>query len=216
LNVCDPEQQEELCHFASQCSPAMLLFDIGASFGVFSLTAAHFGGKSIAVDPSPIAARMINAQVALNGFEEWVRVLPVAVSDKKGDIGMLTSGVFSYGYFQATSNRPESELKRTATVTIDDLAQRFGPPTHIKIDVEGHELAVLRGARGTLRSSSPLMFVEIHNVMIAREGGDPVSVLNELDQNGYMSFFPGGEIVDRNNLLTKGVVRIVARRRSQN
>jgi len=60
------------------------------------------------------------------------------------------------------------------------------------------------------------MFVEIHNVMIAREGGDPVSVLNELDQNGYMSFFPGGEIVDRNNLLTKGVVRIVARRRSQN
>jgi FkbM family methyltransferase len=215
LNICDPEQQEELCHFASHCSPTMFLFDVGASFGVFSLTAAHFGGQSVAVDPSPMAARMMAIQVALNGFEKKIRVLPLAVSDKKGDIGMVTSGVFSYGYFQVAGDRRESELTRTPTVSVDDLAQKFGPPTHIKIDVEGHELAVLRGARTTLRTSSPLMFVEIHNFIIARDAGDPASVLDELDQNGYSGFFPGGEAVNRSNLLKSDVVRIVARRRSE-
>ena len=57
--IADPEQSEEFENFLHQCSDRMFLFDVGAHFGIFSLAAAHFGGKAIAVDPSPIATRMI-------------------------------------------------------------------------------------------------------------------------------------------------------------
>ena len=44
--IADVEQAEEFRSFVRHCSKAMFLFDIGAHFGVFSLTVAHFGGKS--------------------------------------------------------------------------------------------------------------------------------------------------------------------------
>jgi predicted RNA methylase len=46
----DAEQSAEFHNFVEHCSPSMLLFDIGASYGIFSLAAAHFGGTAIAIE----------------------------------------------------------------------------------------------------------------------------------------------------------------------
>jgi predicted RNA methylase len=64
----DPEQSEEFRTFVRYCGPSMHLFDIGASYGAFSLVAAHFGGTAIAVEPSLIATRFIRVECQLNGF----------------------------------------------------------------------------------------------------------------------------------------------------
>ena len=77
-------------------------------------------------------------------------------------------------------SRLRSELTKTAAVTIDQLADQFGAPTHIKIDVEGHEAAVLLGREKTLSRFAPLPVLELHNEMIRSEGGDPSDVLDEL------------------------------------
>src|SRR5271165_682962 len=142
----DPDQKKEFQNFISFCTNGMLLFDIGAHFGIFSLVAAHFGGRAVAVDPSPIATKMIARQVHLNACENLVTVLAAAVSDTPGNVQMLSAGVFSDGYFKMVHDRPRTELTATTALTVDQLTERFGIPTHIKIDVEGHEAAVLRGA----------------------------------------------------------------------
>lgn len=63
---------------------------------------------------------------------------------------MLSAGVFSDGYFRLVKGRSQSELTQTPATTVDQITQQFGSPTHIKIDAEGHEAAVLRGARSTM------------------------------------------------------------------
>lgn len=208
----DPEQKAEFLNFVSHCSSAMLLFDVGAHFGVFSLAAAHFGGMAIALDPSPTATRIIATQVALNGLAERVRIIRAAVSDEGGTLELLGSGVFSDGYFQVAHGRSERELTRFAATTLDELTAEYGPPSHIKIDVEGHEEAVIRGGRHTLTQHSPILFLEIHNRMIVAEGGNPNSLLDELDRLGYAVFTLNGEAASRHELTAKPIVRTVAKR----
>jgi FkbM family methyltransferase len=210
--IADLEQAEEIRSFRSHCRREMLLFDIGAHYGIFSLAAVHAGGRAVAVEPSPAAAQMISVQAAINGCAENIQVVTAAVSSESGTMGLLSSGVFSDGYFRVASDRPMSELVQTPTVTIDDLTQQFGPPTHVKIDVEGHETAVLRGGRVALARHSPLLFLEIHNEMVTSEGGDPNAVLDELARIGYNTFGPQGEAVERSAILKYPIARIVARR----
>jgi FkbM family methyltransferase len=210
--IADPEQSVEFDNFLLKCSDRMFLLDIGAHFGVFSLAAAHFGGKAVAVDPSPIATRMIARQSALNGLTDRIHIVQAAVSDESGAVGMLSSGVFSDGYFKITQGRAKSELTRTQATTIDHLVSKHGVPTHIKIDVEGHEAAVLRGGRETLDQFAPILFLELHNELIMAEGGNPNLALDELAQLRYETFALGGNLLRRDVILQRPIIRIVAAR----
>jgi FkbM family methyltransferase len=211
--VADPEQAEEFQNFLSHCARKMFLFDIGAHFGVFSLAAAHFGGRAIALDPSPIATRMIATEAALNKCTQDIQIVQAAASDAVGAMDMLSSGVFSDGYFQVANGRSASELEQTQAITVDQLTLQHGAPTHLKIDVEGHEAAVLRGARTTLSQSSPLLFLELHNEIVSREGGNPNSALDEIARLGYSTFALNGDPAGRASILEKPIVRIFAARR---
>jgi FkbM family methyltransferase len=210
--VSDSDQRAEFQHFLSCCSSEMFLFDIGAHFGVFSLAAAHFGGKAVAVDPSPTATRMIATQAKLNGSANHIQILRAAVSDANGVMGLLSAGVFTYGYFKVAKGRSKRELTETPAITLDEMVHQFGVPTHIKIDVEGHEAAVLRGGQATLAMHSPILFLELHNEMIRSEGGDPNSALDELARLGYEPFDLDDKIIGRNAVLSKPIIRVVARR----
>jgi len=210
--VSDPDQSQEFHNFLSGCDSSMFLMDVGAHFGVFSLAAAHFGGRAIAVDPSPIATRMIHRQAALNGCTDRIRIIQAAVSEANGVTRMLESGVFSDGYFKVAKDRSERELTPTASFTIDSLVSQFGDPSHIKIDVEGHEAAVLRSASASFSRISPILYLELHNQMIAADGGDPNVTLNLLEQFGYTTFGLNGELIGRDSLLCKPIIRLVAKR----
>lgn len=210
--IADTEQREEFENFLRECSDKMFLFDIGAHFGIFSLAAGHFGGKAVAIDPSPIATRMIARQCAINGLTERIRIIEAAVSDETGVVEMLSSGVFSDGYYKITQGRAKSELTRTPAVTINQLVRQHGVPTHIKIDVEGQEAAVLRGGRETLAQFSPILFLELHNEMVKSEGGDPNLALDELAELGYEVFALNRDSLGRGEILLRPIVRIVARR----
>lgn len=190
----------------------MFVFDLGAHFGMFSLAAAHFGGRAVAVDPSPLAAKIMAAQVQLNHCADRVVVVQAAVSDKPGELHMLSAGVFSDGYFRLVKGRSQSELTQTPATTVDQITQQFGSPTHIKIDVEGHEAAVLRGARSTMENNSPMLFLELHNEMLAAEGGNPKDALDELERLGYRPFSLDGTALSGSTILDKPIVRVVARR----
>jgi FkbM family methyltransferase len=208
----DPEQSREFSNFLSHCLPGMRLLDIGAHFGMFSFAAASVGGNAIAIDPSPAAIRMIRVQSELNGYADRLRIMRAAVSDHSGVLELLSSGVFADGYFRVASGRLKSDLTEIPATTVDDLVQEFGVPTHIKIDVEGHEGAVLRGGLRTLENYAPILFLELHNEMVAAEAGDPESTLNELDRLGFGKFATDGSPLSRKAILEKPIIRIVCKR----
>lgn len=212
--VLDPEQRDEFRNFLVYCNSSMFLFDLGAHFGLFSLAAAHFGGKAIAVDPSPIATRMISRQLTLNRSTDRIRIIQAAVTDSTGSVEMVSSGVFSDGYFKFSQGRARSELTRTPSTTIDEIAFQFGTPTHIKIDVEGQEAAVLRGGRKTLEKYSPILFLELHNEMVTSEGGDPDLAVDELGRHGYVVRGADGIPLSTTAILDKPIIRVLATKAS--
>jgi FkbM family methyltransferase len=208
----DPEQSQEFRHFLSHCHKGMLLFDIGASFGIFSLAAADLGGRAVAVEPSSIAVNLIAAQVRLNGLADSIEVISAAAGETEGSVRMLSSGVFSDGYLRVVDGRLPRETTNVRVTTLDALKARFGTPSHIKIDVEGYEGSVLRGARKLLLESSPLIFLEIHNEMVAASGGNPNFSLDELLGLGYRIFSTSGGPISKAEALCTPITRLFASR----
>jgi FkbM family methyltransferase len=173
----DPAQVAEFESFLRHSSSGMMLLDIGAHFGLFSLAALHYGGPTacaVAIDPSPVAIRLLNVQARLNRSGDRLNVIQASVEDHAGWQDMVAVGVLASGYYVPPPNgHPESELIRTRAVTLDGIVDelRF-KPSHIKIDVEGREAAVLRGGRETLSTTAPILFLEIHNEIVRGLGGD--------------------------------------------
>ncbi len=153
---------------------------------------------------------MIETEIALNKCGDRVRVLQAAVSDVNGEMDLLSAGTFSEGYFRVEQGRMASDLTRTQAFTVDQMTLRYGAPTHMKIDVEGHEAAVLRGANDTVAKHAPLLFLELHNEMVRDSGGDPGETLNLVGLAGYRTFGVGGQPIGREEILSKPIIRIVA------
>jgi FkbM family methyltransferase len=216
--VNDPVQIREFDGFLASLTPGTYLLDLGAHFGAFSLAALHYGGpeaRALAVDPSPQACRMMRIQGRLNGLADRFSVVQAAVSDHSGTETMVAIGVLADGYFAVPAKGlPAPELTLTEAITVDDLVGRMGRlPTHIKIDVEGAEAAVLRGAKHTLsRAPAPLLFVEFHNALIRQRQADPSESVRLLHQAGYRVYSTEGVELDEAALLAADLVRTQARR----
>ncbi len=206
----DPEQRAEVLNFIRHCESGMVFFDIGAHYGIFSLVAAHLGARVIAVEPSTVAVRMIARQAGLNYQTARIRTVLAAASNSSGTLEMLGSGVFSDDYFKLVEGRAPRELMKIRAVTVDSLTAEFGAPTHIKIDVEGQEAAVLQGSRQTLTQHSPKLFIELHNELISLDGGNPYAALDELRDLGYGTFALDGSPLDRSLIVQQPLIRIVA------
>jgi FkbM family methyltransferase len=214
----DQDQIAEFDSFLREITPDAVLIDIGAHFGLFSLAVLHYGGPkaiSIAVDPSPMAVRFIRTQAELNQVSERLHTLEAAISDKVGRQSMVSVGILSSGYYvRPSEDHTPGELTSTPTTTIDQLVQELDlRPTHVKIDVEGDELAVINGACQILsRDHAPLLFVELHNEMVRQNGGHPQETLSRLRTFGYQTFATNGDILDDQTILESPLIRIVARK----
>jgi len=213
----DPEQAEELDSFVRHCQPGMVLFDIGAHFGVFSLAALHYGGESarvVAADPSALAAHMLRIMMTLNGVADRCLIEQKAVSDHVGQERIVEVGVIAAGYaVPPDQSHPPGETTTVPTLTLDALAERHGLiPTHLKIDVEGYERTVLEGGRQLLDRHGPVVFLELHNAMIRERGEEPRAVLRILHDLGYQLFDSNQQPITDDKLLAVPLVRFVARR----
>jgi FkbM family methyltransferase len=214
----DPEHVAELDQFIAHCRPGMTLFDAGAHFGLFSLAALHYGGPealAVAIDPSPLAVRVMRSQARLNGVANRWRIVPGCLGDREGAQPLVSAGVLCSGYYVPPGpDHPASETKTVPAFTLDGLTAAFGlRPTHIKIDVEGFEGPVLDGDRATLSGpEAPLVFLELHCELIAGRGGVPGAVLDRLLGWGYRFRDAAGATAERDDLLRRPLVRLLAAR----
>jgi FkbM family methyltransferase len=152
--------------------PGDRVFDVGSNLGLFALAAARLSGPSggvTACEPDPQFADLIGRSVRLadDPAAGPIRVLTVAVA---GDVGLAELAVARLG--RASSHLTGLGADRgtaggvrftrsVVTVTLDWLADRVGPPTLVKVDVEGAEVAVLDGAAATLTRHRPRLLIEV-------------------------------------------------------
>jgi FkbM family methyltransferase len=135
------------------------VFDVGANVGFYTLVAARLVGDKghvVAFEPLPRNLRYLTNHVELNRLK-CVRVVVAAVSEKKGSGFLAPGGSFSQSAL-ATSGLPVD------LVSLDDVVLSGGMPgpTFIKIDVEGSELSVLRGAENALERFGPVIVLAGH------------------------------------------------------
>jgi FkbM family methyltransferase len=217
----DPEQQMELRSFQRHATQAMQFLDIGTHWGVFTLAAMHFGGpraKALGVEASCDAADTFAANVRLNGATSRVEIVNAACGSEDGSLEMLTTGAGGADYLVIPSEkRPDTVTVRQ--VTVDGICeQNHFTPTHVKIDVEGFEEEVLKGAADTLFKARPVIFLELHGDMIRARGKNPEDVLDLLQKVGYSVFQAlDGSPLHRDELSSKRFnARFVALTNTQN
>lgn len=164
--------------------PGAVVYDCGANLGLYAryLTESLGAGQVVAFEPMPDNQEFLAANLALGGIAEKVTVVPIALSDEDGtaefqvDDMQTTSGTLSKVTGGAASEgRRNLELPPLTTRVpcrrLDTaVAEHALPaPDVIKIDVEGAEGLLLRGAADLLRERSPLLVVELHGAAVARD-----------------------------------------------
>lgn len=137
--------------------------DIGAHVGLFSLQLAHLFSDIYCFEPAPDTYKLLLQNIAINSPCN-MRPFQLAVSDTPGSVSFELTGQFS-GTNRIARNRPTAQQVVTVSATALDVffLDRGESPdiAFLKIDTEGHEVAVLEGARGTLaRSTWPVLLVE--------------------------------------------------------
>jgi FkbM family methyltransferase len=170
------------------CDRGKISVDIGASRGSYAVNICDHSANCIAFEPRPAEAARIRRMATAAGLR--IEVEAVALSDRPGlaRLRILTqdpgrSTIENANPLEDPEGSPQSSV-RIPKMRLDDY--ELHEVGFIKIDVEGHELAVLRGAQKTLRTSMPNLLVEIEERHHTGAIRDVSAFLNNL---GYEGFF---------------------------
>ena len=177
-------------------SDGTVAVDVGASWGLFSYHLARLvggAGTVFSYEPHPMNKPVLEKLVKARPN---VRFRPVAVSDLTGSADLQVP-VFGSRYVTAQSSIAHGfdgqhgvrvEKVTVPTVRLDDEVGGRSVDL-VKIDVEGHEMSVLRGASVTLRQHLPPMLIEIEQ----RHLDCPIQdVFAEINDIGYVLYFIDG------------------------
>lgn len=161
------------------------VFDVGAHQGVVGLMLGHRVGPSgqvVLVEPNSHNAQACVRNAELNKMP-WIIVQSAAISDRAGKLA-FNGGLNG----QAGELSDYAGLVDVPALTIDDLADRFGPPDVVFVDVEGFECRAMAGASRTF-VGRPDWFVEVHvGHGLEAAGGSIEEILDRFPANEFDRF----------------------------
>jgi FkbM family methyltransferase len=161
----------QIAFFLNHVKPSNLVLDIGGHFGQYAVLLASLvsnSGRVITFEPDRNAKPTLSRNLDLNGFSERVEIQSLALFDLDGEHTFFSNGTDSMSSLARSglgknAHAPEVVQYRVKTVRLDDfLASRELPcPTYVKLDTEGAEINILRGAKKLLRSETTIV-CELH------------------------------------------------------
>lgn len=144
-----------------------VVIDVGANFGWYTLLACRLGASKVyALEPQERLFSLLRRSVAVNGYTNVAECWRLAAGSQTTPDNFVE---FSWEELGGGSVIKTVMAARSAKVIESVLTKRLdevvsvdvGAPVLMKVDVEGHEVEVLRGAPNVLRAK-PLLFVEHH------------------------------------------------------
>lgn len=169
-------EKENFIFLNQTIKPGNTCIDVGAHIGIYTVYMAKLSnGNVFSFEPTPDSFKTLKKVVAINHCEDRVTILPIAIDQTTGKASFyLNSSILSgsdatrvaeanslvYVDFGKTSHKEKIEVD---TISIDDFAEKNKRKINfIKIDAEGAELNVLKGAGKTILKDRPCGIVSVH------------------------------------------------------
>lgn len=184
--------------FEREIQPSAVVYDIGANVGYFSLLAGVLVGEKgqvIAFEPLPRNVSYLRKHISLNKLGN-IHVFEAAVSDHDGE------ATFDLGPSTAMGHISKKGGIKVPLVSLDSLiaSSELRPPDYMKIDVEGAEFEVLRGAKRLIKSHRPIIFLDTHQ----REAHH--KTLSFLTEQGYkLEIIDGKPLAETKELIARPI-----------
>ena len=164
--------------------PGMTVLDVGANIGIYTEFLAKLVGSSgrvVAFEPEQQNVERL--RTATQAYRQ-VEVVHAAVSDVSGSLKLYVADDLNVDH-RSYAPAEERACVEVRAVSIDDFVAAQDHVDLIKMDIQGAELAALRGARRLLTSDSPALLLEYWPYGLRSAGEDPQALLTELESLGY-------------------------------
>ncbi len=194
-------ERERLASMQAHLKPGMVLYDVGTEHGWLSAVYGAFTGHGnmVLIEPSPEMWINIRKTWDANGLDD-----PIASFQMFCGASPSTPSRFAPPWPECSDGFAEADEcpamayryigdAEIPTTTIDQIAASTKrPPDAITVDVEGFEMAVMRGAEKTLRKHRPLVWISVHEDLMERAGWPDVQELYDfMTGMGYGREFLG-------------------------
>jgi FkbM family methyltransferase len=173
--------------------PGSVIVDAGANVGYFSLLFAKWmrgQGAIHAFEPFPETAERFERNLKLNPeFQPMIRLHRSALSDFAGRTNMSVPDQKNQG----CNHLGEGGENEVEVTTLDAFCEkeRLTKVDLIKVDVEGSEVALLRGAEETIRRFRPILMIEVNPATLQRFGYASRDLIQAIGQHGYRMHYAG-------------------------
>ncbi len=195
-----PFEENEWRYVREFLKPDMTFVDIGANQGFYTLLAAKQvgpNGRVFSFEPVPSQTKKLKRNIKINRFHN-VTVEPKALGFKEGfaDMYVCLDGDEALSSLRSPSEDVTSTKKmvKVPVTTLDNYVKKYNIPSidFIKIDVEGGELHVLKGAINTLKNFRPILMCEVQDER-TRQWGYPASKIYTFLEDYNYSWFSVSE-----------------------
>ena len=189
----EPETTEVLL---AMLKPGDCFIDLGAHIGFFSLLAARAVGEEghvFAFEPVETSASLLQRNLTENGFSETSTVVQKATGDTVGTVRFAIHEHSSVSNkMVAAAGSDEGLTVDVAMTTLDAFLEAKGNPSVrlVKMDVEGAELATMRGMKETCANNPDISVIfELHHANLQNTNIEAAALFRELQALGFNRFF---------------------------
>ncbi len=170
----------------------MTIFDIGANIGSTTLNFAKLvesEGKVFSFEPDPLNYSRVLKNISLNKFSN-ITLFNHGVGAVKETVFLYNVNENNRGMLRILNQAKEINEFSKSTIEVDTIdniiaEKKISKPDIIKIDVEGYELKVLKGAEKTLQKYKPILFIELDDENLKEQHSSALSLVQYLDGLGY-------------------------------
>ena len=183
---CGLQDFEDMSFMLHLLRPSDVFIDVGANLGSWTILGGKVCGASVyAFEPVPLTYRRLRDNVLINDLDGKVETSNCALGEASGELG-FTSELDTMNHALSDSDIETDGI----IVPVETMDRVLGcaSPALIKIDVEGFELAVLKGSHELLRSRAPLAVILELNGSGRRYGHGDSALVNFMRELGFNPF----------------------------
>jgi len=180
----------------------MTVIDVGAHIGLLSIVMAKktgANGQVFSFEPTPSTFAILKKTIEINEVKDVVHPINKAVAEKAGKTSFYVTDIAAHNSNSLSNNERNYGNEKKIDVdliSIDELVQEknISKVGFIKIDAEGAEYAVLKGATNTIEKQRPKMILALHPSSIKNFGDSLEGIFDFISQKNYRVLLNNDEL----------------------